>query len=67
MRTVRKVTKGLKMVASCPFKDSALFGVGLGPVEAGVTGEFDTAGVTGEFDTSGVTGDFDTSGLFKSN
>jgi hypothetical protein len=34
-----------KMLASCPFKNSALFGVELGPVGAGITGVFDTSGV----------------------
>lgn len=60
--------KDCKMVASCPFKNSALFGVGLGPVRAGITGDFETSGVvvTGDFDRSGVfSGDFDTSGVFN--
>jgi len=41
-----------KMLASCPFKNSALFGVGLRPfgVEPGLV----VAGIIGVFDTSGV-------------
>jgi len=34
------IIKECKMVASCPLKNSALFGVGPGPFGAGITGDF---------------------------
>lgn len=50
------------MVASCPLKNSALFGVGPGPVGAGITGVFDVG--TG-FVGAGITGGLNTAGVFN--